>query len=390
MTRTKTRARTIGRILREVVLTLAALGGAACIVLAVLAYVGGWSLIMFKTGSMAPTITAGSVALVHQVPAADLAVGDIVTVDRDGTLPVTHRVTSIAPGAEPEERIITMRGDANDADDPLPYAITQARVAHAWVPHLAHVIVWFGHPAVLGLLTSACAALVTWAFWPRETPPEDPPPTSEGPQTRKALRAAGLLGVAIAVGMAPALTMPAPAAASDILTLRSDLSDTDAHVLDDSTPLLWHIDVDAQGAPVGGELEVSLSGAGDTKMTVRVEVRTCAVAWTSNGCGAGERLLRTAAPLVLDGEHDELLSEPTPAVQFLRLALTAVTSADVASAHSTVTVSATAAEVTAEQSLTPGELAPTGGASWALVAAPAAVLVGLGIALIASRRGSTK
>lgn len=167
MTTTLRTLRTIGRVLRESLLTIAAIGGAACIVLAIIAFVGGYSLMMFKTGSMSPTIPAGSVALVQQVPAAEIAVGDIVTVDRVGALPVTHRVTSVSAGSDAAERVITMRGDANDVDDSLPYAVTEVRTVIGSVPHLAHVIVWFGNPWVLGALTIGAAALVTWAFWPR-------------------------------------------------------------------------------------------------------------------------------------------------------------------------------------------------------------------------------
>ncbi len=45
---------------------------------------------------MEPTIPTGSLAVVHEIPASEIAVGDIVTVDRPGQLPITHRVTSVA------------------------------------------------------------------------------------------------------------------------------------------------------------------------------------------------------------------------------------------------------------------------------------------------------
>lgn len=62
--------RVVGQAIREAPLSIAALGGAVCIVLTVLAFTGGYSLIMFKTGSMSPTIPAGSVALVREIPRA--------------------------------------------------------------------------------------------------------------------------------------------------------------------------------------------------------------------------------------------------------------------------------------------------------------------------------
>ncbi len=88
-----------GRLVRDILLAAAAVGGAACLVFALLAFTGGYSLMMFKTGSMSPTIPAGSVALVQRIPASEIVVGDVVTVDRAGTLPITHRVTSVGEGA---------------------------------------------------------------------------------------------------------------------------------------------------------------------------------------------------------------------------------------------------------------------------------------------------
>lgn len=157
----------IGRMLGDIALWIAAVGGAICLVLVVLATVADITLIMFRTGSMSPTIPAGAVAVVQRVPASDIGVGDVVTVDRPDELPVTHRVTSVEPGATADERIITMRGDANATDDPFPYTVTSVRVVLVSVPGIAAVIVAMGNPYVLGGLTAGATALVVWAFWPR-------------------------------------------------------------------------------------------------------------------------------------------------------------------------------------------------------------------------------
>ena len=156
-----------GRVIGDVLLWIAAIGGVICIVLVILAFTAQITLIMFRTGSMSPTIPAGSVAVVQRVPAGQIAVGDVVTVDRAGELPVTHRVTSTGPGERPEERVITMRGDANTTDDPFPYTVTSARIVLFSVPGIAVLIVSMGNPLVLGALTVAATALVVWAFWPR-------------------------------------------------------------------------------------------------------------------------------------------------------------------------------------------------------------------------------
>jgi len=159
--------RGVGRFLVDSALWIAAAAGVVCIALVVLAFALQVTLIMFRTGSMSPTIPAGSVAVVQRVPASDVVVGDVVTVDRPGELPITHRITSVADGATADERIITMRGDANASDDPFPYAVTSVRRVLFSVPGVASVIAGLGDPLVLAGITVAATALVVWAFWPR-------------------------------------------------------------------------------------------------------------------------------------------------------------------------------------------------------------------------------
>jgi signal peptidase len=170
-----------GRIIGDVLLWVAAVAGAVCILLVVLAFTAQITLIMFRTGSMSPTIPAGSVAVVQRVPASEIQVGDVATVDREGELPVTHRVTTIAPGATTQERTITMRGDANASDDPFPYAVSSVRKVLFSVPGIASVIAGMGDPIVLGTLTVAATSLVVWAFWPRGQRRSGRHPDGNGP-----------------------------------------------------------------------------------------------------------------------------------------------------------------------------------------------------------------
>jgi signal peptidase len=156
-----------GGAITDVLLWIAAAGGVICIVLVILAFTAQITLIMFRTGSMSPTIPAGSVAVVQRIDADRIAVGDVVTVDRAGELPVTHRVTSVEAGATDGEQVITMRGDANATDDAFPYTVSSVRIVLFSVPGIATVIVGMGNPVVLGGLTLAATTLVVWAFWPR-------------------------------------------------------------------------------------------------------------------------------------------------------------------------------------------------------------------------------
>lgn len=394
MTSTMRRAVRTGRVIREVLLTVLALGGVACIVLVILAFTGGYSLIMFKTGSMAPVIPAGSVALVQQVSAGEVAVGDIVTVDRQDALPITHRITSITDGPSAELRTITMRGDANEVDDPAPYTVSDVRIVRGSVPHLANVIVWFGNPWVLGGITIGAAVLVTWAFWPREpraVPPEKVE-TEDKPTTRKERRAAGIVVVGLIIASSTTIWAPQPAlASSDILTLSSDLASGTTYALDAVDPLNWHVTVNAASAPDDGNLTVDLTANGSPDLALNTEVRSCEIDWTATGCDRGERVLQDNGPLPLDGTWASLLNQPTPASAHLRISLTATSDADTASASATVTVRATAGQEVADDTINGGDdLPPTGGQSWLILAAPAAVLVGLGVALLVAAKRRRK
>lgn len=376
----------IARAFREVILTVLALGGVACIVLVVLAFTGGYSLIMFKTGSMSPTIPAGSVALVQQIPASEMAIGDIVTVDRADSLPVTHRITTIGEGTSPEQRIITMRGDANNVEDPLPYTVSDVRIVRGSVPYLAHVIVWFGNPFVLGGITIGAAVLVTWAFWPREQRSATAKPGGEESRTRRERRAAGLAAVSVVLSIGATAWVPAPAqAAAGLLTLHSDLDAHATYSLDAVEPLYWHVDVDAGAAPDHGALTVDVTASGSETLMLRAEVRACAVSWSAAQCMVDERVLQDDALVSLDGSWDVLLEETTPAKVYLRIALTASPDEDAASATASMTVRAAAGQVVVDDTINGGgdDLPPTGGRNWTILAAPAAVLVGLGAALIA-------
>lgn len=186
------------------------------------------SLIMFKTGSMAPTIPAGSVALVREIPASQIEVGEIVTVDREGKMPVTHRVMSVEGSGD--TRTITMKGDANELEDPLPYTVSKVRIVLASVPELANVIVWFSRPVVLGGITIASAALVTWAFWPR----------AEGKRHKRRRTgndAAALVVLIAATGIAViAPVAPTQAASGDAIGTKLDSS---AAFMPTSTDIEW-------------------------------------------------------------------------------------------------------------------------------------------------------
>ncbi|MBP6684938.1 MAG: signal peptidase I [Leucobacter sp.] len=283
-------------------LNIAALGGLVCIVLVLLSAFFNVSLIMFKTGSMSPTIPAGSLAVVREIPAADVQVGDVLTVDRPGMLPVTHRVTSVAGSGQ--TRTITMRGDANEAEDPAPYTVTEARLVLASVPNLARVVVWFSNPLVLGGLTIGASLLVTWAFWPRQ-----PGGTVRGrghPRHSATAAAATVFAVTLGCGITlfPAGGAPASAAppvraqASSEQAVRTVTKG--AHItltaigdpvamrtMRPGVPVPWQVGVRIDALDPG-EVTVSLEAAGARELGLVLDVRECDTEWINGSCPGAE------------------------------------------------------------------------------------------------------
>lgn len=142
----------------------------AVVAAVVVAVVGArLSLVRLATGSMSPTFPAESILLVRDTPAAEVRVGDIVTVTRDGIRPITHRVVSVDPtplGAE-----IVLRGDANQVDDPEPYQVARVGLVLGGIPFGGSVLAAVQSPIGLGVATVAVAGLGVWAWWPRREAP---------------------------------------------------------------------------------------------------------------------------------------------------------------------------------------------------------------------------
>ncbi|TFD46204.1 signal peptidase I [Cryobacterium frigoriphilum] len=311
-------------------LNLAALGGLVCLVLVVIAFAFDMTLIMFKTGSMSPTIPAGSVALVQQVPASEVAVGDVVTIDRAASLPITHRVTSVSMiQGEAEARLITMRGDANATDDPAPYTVTSVRAVLGSMPGLAHVVVWMSNPLVLGAIALGASVLVTWAFWPR-TPRRPERPAATTPRligtvllVAGVLAGAGLVAApadgAAAVSLAPT-TIRAP---DEEQTIRGDelvmtLIGNQAEMsdLDPGEVLQWQVGIDV-GSDEPGTVNIALSGTGTRGLGLEAQVSSCGRRWIDGACASGATVLRTAHRVMLDGVERDLATMPATEQRWL-------------------------------------------------------------------------
>lgn len=157
------------RVLKEGVLMVAGLLGLLAIVWLASAMFFNLSIVVFKTGSMAPAIPIGSAAIVREVAASELKPGDVVTVRRAGAaLPITHRVVSIEiDPVDSAGRIVTLRGDANASNDLSPYSITEAQRVIVSFAGWGAILGLLGSPFFLAVTTLLVALLIMWAFWPQ-------------------------------------------------------------------------------------------------------------------------------------------------------------------------------------------------------------------------------
>lgn len=304
--------RNVGARLGEAVLNILAVLGVVCIVLVILSVVFNVSIIMFKTGSMSPTITAGSASLVREIPAEDMEVGDIVTVDRgEKVLPVTHRVTEIRSIDESTGAVtFEMKGDANAEKDPDPYTAETVRTVMFSVPGVAPVLQQWRNPFLLGGITIAASLLVVWAFWPRRDEDDDTLAEAAHPRTRSPRHAIALpVVVAVAVGgqvlpgkpfaeetvasVAGSAVSASSGTAHDILRMR-DFGDAEKmRHLSPGTKATWAVDVWAD-ASEPGDITVSIgSGAGAEALadSLSIDVRECAMTEVEAPCPSGSQML---------------------------------------------------------------------------------------------------
>lgn len=137
----------------------------------VFAWIAGATLITFRTGSMSPTMPQGAVAITLPSAADDVAIGDVVTVAREGeALPITHRVVEVrvpAEASDPRQRELVLQGDANATPDARPYLVADVRRVLLSAPHVGSALMVLQSPIGMGALTVLAGALATWAFWPR-------------------------------------------------------------------------------------------------------------------------------------------------------------------------------------------------------------------------------
>jgi signal peptidase I len=148
----------------------------------------GITPLVFSSGSMAPEIATGDLALARSVPADDLRRGDVVSVTGESGVRVTHRIVTVERAGD--RTVLTLKGDGNASPDTGTYAVTKADRVFTSVPKAGYVVSAIASPTgvfVGGLLV---AVALFAAFGPGSGRPR-------GGRRRADVVAAGLVIVAL-------------------------------------------------------------------------------------------------------------------------------------------------------------------------------------------------
>jgi signal peptidase len=221
--------RTLSRFQNNL-LTVGAILGGLCLLAAIAALLLGAKPLVFRSGSMAPAIPTGSLAISIPAEAASIRAGDVISVETATGVRITHRVVSA--GISGDTATVTLKGDANSVPDAAPYVLHKADRVVAHAPLLGYAVAWLSSSAAVfagGLFT---AYLLYLAFGPssrrrprREasevqlTPDTDLPPGGHRAEQhgRRATRltAMSIASLSILTGTALHSASPSKAAFSD-------------------------------------------------------------------------------------------------------------------------------------------------------------------------------
>jgi signal peptidase len=153
---------------RELALNVGAIAGTICIVATVLSLMFGVKPLVFRSGSMSPAISTGSLALAQRVSVDEVKVGDVVSVTNPQGTRITHRVFRIQQ--MDGQTLLTLKGDANAQPDLLPYPVTKVDRVFAHVGFLGYLVAWLSSGIAIFVGGILAGALLMLAFGPIHRP----------------------------------------------------------------------------------------------------------------------------------------------------------------------------------------------------------------------------
>lgn len=220
--------------LRDVMLWIGAVLGVVCIAWTVAMFAFALTPLVFTSGSMSPEIKAGDLAFARTIDADQIHTGDIVSVENDKGVRITHRVVTVDP--TDDGAVLSLKGDANATPDAEAYNVTTVERVWFSVPKAGYVVNAVGSSIGMFIGGLFVAAVLFMAFGRRGgssptgdagAPSSSTPPTGEDEDSgnqgiAERARAAGTVGaavVALAVAGTMAAVQPTQAAFSDSATM---------------------------------------------------------------------------------------------------------------------------------------------------------------------------
>lgn len=150
------------RLARSTALNVGAALGLLVLVAVVAGALFGVRPVVITSGSMEPSVATGALVITRTVPAAELEVGDVVTVPTSTGSRVTHRIVAVDDAGSGV--ILTLRGDANPVPDEELYPVSSADRLLVDVPLVGYVLSAMRSPAGLLVAGALTAALLLFLF----------------------------------------------------------------------------------------------------------------------------------------------------------------------------------------------------------------------------------
>lgn len=169
---------TLRRVTHRAVSALLATAVLAFLFVFVAQATGRYRFVPVLSGSMAPFVDAGDVAVLRPIAASDLSVGEVIAFEAPvaGSPLTLHRVVEIVSPAP--ELVIRTQGDANRDRDPWAARLDGDRLwrATSHVDGLGTPVLFVHRAKTRFVLISAAALLIGWwglaAIWRRPSEPE--------------------------------------------------------------------------------------------------------------------------------------------------------------------------------------------------------------------------
>jgi len=164
---------TTSKRLADLALTIGAVLGVGCLLVAVAGPLLGVSAQFVRSGSMEPEFGTGALVFAREASVSDLTEGDVVSIPTESSR-ITHRIVKIHHDGD--MATLTLKGDANRNPDPRTHTVSSADRVFFDVPWLGYPLGWLREPLgaiiLAGLVVVLLVRILRGAWRERERKPD--------------------------------------------------------------------------------------------------------------------------------------------------------------------------------------------------------------------------